>query len=640
MSLASSKVLHVLFDLPKENISPENIVLSFLTPDKEQKFIKPFKGRLFIGRLEMNRIREKTRLFYIDLVARIGATPCHGKTLRQYLHQPNAGNPWWYHPFTAKSCEHDQMFNRLLQIFTIIQIYEQGNNQFLVLHGGSQEVANVLYGTFPLIKKGKLYHDRPFLLRSLLSRIKFFLKTIQYHIVLKRHNQLPEFNPDIVFHGFWDWSVQFTKQKTLKDTYFTNLPNHLTSKNFKCAWLLWFEPHHKLGSEGRSLKSVLKLVKNHSQLILVQRFLKIVDILWAFVDFRPLYQYYLFSRSKEFKNIFKENNVNFQRLVHRYLIYNFFGASLPLLKLVEISHRRAFARYSPKVALTFQELFLNTRPFYQGGRLGYPETVFCAVQHCSYNREKTFNIIEPKREFQGNPDGFAMPTPDYIFALGELGKKIFIENGFPPNQVFLTGTPKYNHIKLSCKNKIINSENRHFNVLLTPTLNLLLELEMVEAAILASSELDNINLYLRSHPSARMEELPEIQPLLPYLTSTTGTLEEDLNIADLVLFTYSSVAEEAFLRGIPVWQWLPAGFNGSVFREISVVPKFSQVENLNNALFQFVKNPNSFLPSKENQRLVLDQCFYKEDGKATQRIAKHILEIVRSKTKMESVLVD
>ena len=68
-------------------IFPKNIVLSFLTPCKEHKFIKTFRLNLFIGRLEMNHIREKTRLFYIDLVARIGATPCGGKTLRQYLHQ-------------------------------------------------------------------------------------------------------------------------------------------------------------------------------------------------------------------------------------------------------------------------------------------------------------------------------------------------------------------------------------------------------------------------------------------------------------------------------------------------------------------------------------------------------------------------
>ena len=118
-----------------------------------------------------------------------------------------------------------------------------------------------------------------------------------------------------------------------------------------------------------------------------------------------MYQYYLLSRNNEFNSIFKENNVNLQQLIHRYMVCNFFGASIPLLKLVEISNRRAFARYSPKVALTFQELFLNTRPFYQGGRLGSPETVFYAVQHCSYNRDKTFNILDPKREFQGDPDG-------------------------------------------------------------------------------------------------------------------------------------------------------------------------------------------------------------------------------------------
>ena len=95
------------------------------------------------------------------------------------------------------------------------------------------------------------------------------------------------------------------------------------------------------------------------------------------------------------------------------------------------------------------------------------------------------------------------------------------------------------------------------------------------------------------------KNLPDIQPLLPYFTSTTGTLEEDLNNADLVLFTYSSVAEEAFLKGIPVWQWVPAGFNGSVFWRIQVIPNFSQVEKLNKALFQFVKSPNYFYLMKK-----------------------------------------
>ena len=98
------------------------------------------------------------------------------------------------------------------------------------------------------------------------------------------------------------WIVVYISN-ILKDIYFTNLPDHLTMKNFKCAWLLWVEPQHKPGSKVRSLKSVIKLVKNHSQLILVQRFLKIIDIICVFADFRPLYQYYFLSRSNEFKNM-------------------------------------------------------------------------------------------------------------------------------------------------------------------------------------------------------------------------------------------------------------------------------------------------------------------------------------------------
>ena len=59
------------------------------------------------------------------------------------------------------------MYNCLLQIFTIIQIFEQGNSQSIVMHGGSHQVANVLKETYSY-KKRKLRYDRPLLLRSLI----------------------------------------------------------------------------------------------------------------------------------------------------------------------------------------------------------------------------------------------------------------------------------------------------------------------------------------------------------------------------------------------------------------------------------------------------------------------------------------
>jgi hypothetical protein len=35
---------------------------------------------------------------------------------------------------------------------------------------------------------------------------------------------------------------------------------------------------------------------------------------------------------------------------------------------------------------------------------------------------------------------------------------------------------------------------------------------------------------------------------------TTGTLDENLRAADLVVFAQTGSAEEALLRGIPTWQ--------------------------------------------------------------------------------------
>jgi surface carbohydrate biosynthesis protein (TIGR04326 family) len=619
--------LHVLYELPKEISNSNSIVLSFLYPEKEQAFTKSFKGSVFIGRSEMNAVREKARLLYIDLVARIGATSCDGKTLRQNLALPDTGNPWWYHPFTAKNCEPDPTFNRLLHIFTIVHICEQECIQKIIFHGGSHELADVFAEQYQIAKQGKLTRDWPFPLRGLITRARYFLKFVYHTFAIKYHVKPSDIKPDIMFSGFWDWSVCLDHEKKLKDTYFVNLPDHLKAKDLLCAWFLWFSPFQKMGSNKQTLKSVLNSAKDHPQLILVQYFLTIIEIILAFADLRPLFRYLRYCRSNSFRSLFKEKNLDFWPLVNRQLAYHFCGTSLPYHKLVELAYRKALARYRPKLALTFQELFLQSRAIYQGGRLGSPETIHCTIQHCSYNREKTFVILDSKREYLGEPDECSIPKPDFVFSLGSLGRKIFLENGFSEKQVFLTGSPRYDHIKISKKTNINIVRDKHVNVLLTPTLNRQLELEMLQAVVLATIDLEYVNVFLRSHPFARMEDLPECQSLLPHLTLTKGSLEDDLDMSDLVIYTYSTVAEEAFLKGIPVWQWLPAGFDGSVIKEVTNVKSFTQVDCLRESLVEFAKNPNYFLPTHNAQQNVLDQCFYEEDGKASYRITDKILEL-------------
>ena len=156
-----------------------------------------------------------------------------------------------------------------------------------------------------------------------------------------------------------------------------------------------------------------------------------------------------------------------------------------------------------------------------------------------------------------------------------------------------------------------------------------LEIEMIQAAVLAIKGL-KAKLYLRSHPFNKMEDWPNYKPYLTKITSSKGSLKEDLEMADLVLFSFSTVAEEALLLGIPVCQWQPAKFNGSVFKDIPLIPSFSSVDELANFLRNFIEQPKLYQPTLETQKLVAHQCFYKTDGMAAKRIVKKLIEISNS----------
>jgi hypothetical protein len=80
------------------------------------------------------------------------------------------------------------------------------------------------------------------------------------------------------------------------------------------------------------------------------------------------------------------------------------------------------------------------------------------------------------------------------------------------------------------------------------------------------------------------------------------------------------VAEEAYLRGIPVWQWLPPGFNGSALAEVAEVPTFSTVAGLRGAVRSELP-----APSRTEQQAVAHALFGPCDGRAAERVAGAIV---------------
>nr|WP_319395150.1 F-box protein [uncultured Desulfobacter sp.] len=615
-----------------QEVGYRDLILSFLSPKTEQHLIEKFAGQVLIGRSRMDAVREQARNFYVDIVARMGASPCSNKkSLRQILATSGSNTCWWYHFCSNKDVEADLTYNYILQIFTIADIADSNKIERIVLHGDANKVAAVLANRYDLSEMEHTTSNWPESpLRALLNRFKFGVSSLYHHWLLALHTRLPEKRPEIVLQGFYDWSLSFdAKDGTVKDNYFKNVPNVLAQHKKSFAWILWFSPHSTLKGSPKKLKACLKKVKSHPQFIFLQKFITPFDIIREIFNFVPLIKYLRVRKSKSFQQIFKHRKMDFYPLFKQKLLYHFLDYSLPFFLLIEQSSRSSFQRYQPRLALTFLELFLHSRAFYTGGRRGNPDTIFFTMQHASYNKEKLFFVMDPQKEYHGLPDGYPMPKPDYAFTMGQMGQRILLENGYPAKKVFLTGSGRYDHINGKSDNR--KKETSYpLTILLATSLNVRLEMEMVEAVSIAARGIPRLRLLLRSHPFSKIENQAAFEPYRIQFDVSTGSLAEDLQQADLVVFTYSTVAEEALIQGIPVWQWLPLGFNGSAIGELPQIEHFSSVDELRKGFLQFSENPNQFSPGQETIDQVTSQCFFKTDGGAAQRIAAHMMGLLVS----------
>jgi hypothetical protein len=255
-------------------------------------------------------------------------------------------------------------------------------------------------------------------------------------------------------------------------------------------------------------------------------------------------------------------------------------------------------------------------------RRAAPNATNYTMQHAGVCLEKTFYFLHPLYEMQGYPDGCAVPHPEVVFAMGELARSCFLSYGYSPEQVKMAGSTRYDHVCVKREAKR-RSEDGGIRILLACSLDVRTEIALVEGAALAAAGLPNVTLRLRNHPLSRVDGDVRFAAVSEAIEISAHTLPEDLEWADLVLFSYSTVADEAFLLGIPCWQWLPAGFDGSALVKAAAIPRFGSVGALRKAICNF--GPANETSSAAEREMAAYQLFAPTDGGAAKRIAGEIL---------------
>ena len=617
----------VCFEPPVKDPPPHALVLSFMAPGAEAEMEERCGSRIVSGRALVQEVRSFARSEYLQLIARIGATPClGGRTLRQVLQGPGNYSRWWFLDVTEKDClwDEDTIYLTVLQLMAVQALKDKHHIEDVRLHGAVPAFAAAL-GQRPAAR-GSIADLGRALAFGLLGRLMLLLEYAGMWWTLRSQPPPAGEHRDVLLQGYWDWTVRPDREGRLKDRYFTDLPAQLARRGLSVGWLVSCEPYIEPWQRGRKRRDVAAASCAHRDLTLLERYLTPADIVRAVLNMRYPIDVTRVVIGRPFRRLCRMGTFDLYPLIRRQLLRAVWGRTFCRLQLVATATARACRSLRPGVVLTAFELFLRSRALYAGVRAYSPRARIWAAQHAGYSNDKTFGVLEPATELRGSPDGCAMPAPDGIFVLGDLSRRIWEANGFARESVILTGGLRYQAVRI--ESPATRSGSGQISLLLAGGMCEAAHVDLCDAALAATSGLASVRIYWRDHPNYLFSQRRGFRRFRGSITVTSGTLDEDFRAADLVLFSQTGLAEEALLRGIPTWQWLWPGFNTSPVLDVPVIPSFTSVTALRQELQAFMCEPARYRPTVETQRRVLHECFGPDPAGASARIADVIQHMI------------
>ena len=589
-------------------------------------------AQFFNGIKESLEVRDLVISDYLAITADIGLVKKNAQTFRNALRVDTLSESlWWYHMVSFRNNTVSPEFDEMVQIYTVKKVFEKSGCTDIIFHSISFKLAEVFKSRWPHSQYTIIGSNESLLwafVRGLASRCKYFINSAKKIIITakfkKTHNQAV----DILFFGFWDWSVSQGQNGKLEDKYYKRLPQCLSKLGItKQGWLVLFDPHSKPGSEKRPMMSVIPESCHNNNVFFLQSYLSILDLLKESLRLRPYFKF--LSYQKRIHTVTHGEGFNLYPLFRKELHYRFFDSSLVHLRLIELAVRRACSELSPKVTLNFLETHLISRACYSGIRLANKSSIRVSMQHASRNEESIFFRCHPTKEFPVGVDKETLPKADYHCVMGELGAKIVAESGYPNDQIKLTGSPRFDHVvRLKSTVKKRNAERC---ILFAASGVIELEIPAFLMTVKAIHGLCGIKLVLREHFFWKVSVHPEVKAILDRIEISNRSLDDDLNRADLVLFTTTTLAEEALMREIPVWQIISEKSNFSSLRAMNEVKKFYSEKQIRFALNKSIQQGYFDVVSPSFVDQVERNCFFKCDGHSAERMSAQIKQLICNK---------
>ena len=638
MSGAYSEIC-VCFEPPAADPLPHVLILSFMAPGAEAAVEQRWGSQVVSGRQIVQDVRTDARAAYVQVIARLGATPsAGGRTLRQLLQGPDGYSRWWFLGITDKDCvwDADAIYTTALRLAAVREAQTRYDVRSLSFHGAPREfaaalgaapgTANAWWVTAGVVARAVAV--------GILGRLSLTAEYLGLWWALRRLPAPAAVRRDVLLQGYWDWSVRQDGAGALRDRYFTDLPAQLARRGLSVGWLASCETGLEPWQRGRRRRDVLAAAGAHPGLTLLERYVAPADIARIAWNLRSPLRVTRFALSRQFLAACRVGTLDLAPVVRPLLLNVSWGSTACRCELVATATARACRQLRPAIVLTFMELFTRARALYAGVRASGSRALVWAAQHAGYSSDKTLGVFDPALEVRGEPDDCPIPAPDGLFVMGDLSRRIWERNELGRGRIVPTGGLRYHavHIETRIEPRMAAPPAapaaEGVSILLVGGMNAGAEVDLCDAAVAAVKGLESVHLSWRDHPNYRFSQRAVFDRFRKVITVTSGSLDEDLRTTALVLFTHAGVAEEAVLQGIPTWQWLWPGFNTSPFLDVPVIPAFTSVAALRRELETFLEAPEAYRPTADVQARVLHECFGPDPAGASVRIADAVQQMI------------
>lgn len=638
--IAESNLNRITVLFIREGYLPsEGTILSFLFACEEEELCKSMD----------NVVKAREVLPYIHLEARkifrdksiLPFQQPFGWTRRSLRKRLRYGGSfvslWWYHVLSQKSTvEPGFAYNDIIRLMIIDKVATQRGSKDIVLIGAPEAYAHCLGQKYNIVghklksvKQSSIRKKLGYIKRSVSGRFDSFknLWAIATHHQKLKCGESAE--AKVLMQAYWPWSIKVDEDGSIREGYFRNFPDRLESEGISYGFLCTSD----INSTGliRSNRSI----GNQGRMIFIEGYFSKLMLLLLLFDLRPVLNIIRALISSTFRGLYKENGLYLLPLFRESLLAGALNYSIPRQLLRENAARKIFKKYNTKYFLSSLEFFLDSRAIYSAARSlsnsGGKKVICIGAQHAIINEDKAFQLIDKDFERMGVSDNCPMPAPDYLFAMSEESEKLWLKYGYSADEIFVTGGLRYDHLRSV---KIMQSERFSHDakyILLVGGMNVCQDFDMAQAVCCAMQSVENIQIGFRDHPLYPVFDFEIFESLRPCIKKSTQSLEEELLRADVIVFTHTSVAEEALVRGIPAIMWLWPGVQSSALYKddgSAMVPAFSSVRDLALELKRVLSAPRKSLLNDSEREFFKNRFYGNNPGDAPENTLKAMYKIM------------